>query len=365
MGIEKLKERLWNLKWHMLGGVLVLAAWIGFLSLMETTKEFRVHLMVEGEEHVVLSTAASVEELLRSQGVMLNADTFVSEPLDAVLSTDMKISVIQPKKATVVIGNQELEVFGFSKNVSDILKRAGLELDQDDYTEPPMGAELKDGEVLKVFRVGKFERAEEEEIPFGSEERINKELNKGRQKEIQAGVNGKKKTVYEITFVNGQMTERKTLSEEVIRQPIDRIVEKGSKPIVVASRGSDTHRRIKDVEGTGEVGKDGVLSDGTPYQKVIMMSSTAYDNSPAQNGGYTKTALGTPLRKGVIAVDPKVIPLGTRVYVENLDGYPDYGYAVAEDVGSAIKGNRIDVCMGSGPTKPYGRRNVRVYILGK
>lgn len=365
MGIEKLKERLGSLKWHMLGLVLVLAAFVVFLSLMQVTKEFRVHLMLEGEEHVVLSKAASVGELLRSEGVDLKADTFVSEPLDAKLSTDMKISVIHPKTVKVIVGNQELEVSSFSKNVSEILMRAGLELDQDDYTEPPIFSELEDGQSIEVFQVGKFEETVEDEIPFGSTERINKELNKGKQKEIQAGVNGKKKTVYEVVFVNGQMKERRMVSEQVVQKPVDRIVEKGAKPLIVASRSKDTHRRIKDVEGTGEVGKDGQLSDGTPYKKVLMMSSTAYDNSPGQNGGYTRTAMGTPLRKGVIAVDPSVIPLGTRVYVENLDGYPDYGYAIAEDVGSAIKGNRIDVCMGSGPTKPYGRRKVRVYILGK
>lgn len=365
MGIEELRDRLMSRKWQILLVTFVLASVFGLFALVHGMRTFRINLIVDGEEHVILSKAVSVTELLKTEGIEVNADTFVSEALDTKLSTDMKISVMHPKMYTIKLGNKELEVSCFSNDISEVLALAGLELDEDDYTNPPVYSTLQPGETLQVFQVGKFEETVEGEIPFASTERINKSLNKGKQKEIQAGVNGKKKSVYEVTFVNGQLSDRRLISDEIVQKPVDRIVEKGGKTIVVASRSQDNHRRIKDVEGTGEVGKDGLLSDGTPYHKVLMMSSTAYDNSPAQNGGYTRTAMGTPLRRGVIAVDPSIIPLGTRVYVENLDGYPDYGYAIAEDVGSAIKGNRIDVCMGSGPTKPYGRRNVRVYILKK
>lgn len=365
MGIEKLRDRLASRKWQILFATLVLAFVVAVFASVRGMKTFRIHLIDEGEEHVILSKAASVAELLKAEGIEVGADTFVSEELDAKLSTDMKISVMHPKTYTIKLGNKELEVLSFSNDISEVLELAGLELDEDDYTNPPIYSTLQPGETLEVYQVGKFQETVEDEIPFASTERINKSMSKGKQKEIQAGVNGKKKSVYEVTFVNGQLSDRRLVSDEIVQKPVDRVVEKGGKAIVVASRSQDTDRRIKDVAGTGEVGKDGFLSDGTPYQKVIMMSSTAYDNSPAQNGGYTRTAMGTPLRRGVIAVDPSVIPLGTKVYVECLDGYPDYGYAVAEDIGSAIKGNRIDVCMGSGPTKYYGRRNVRVYILNK
>ena len=92
--------------------------------------------------------------------------------------------------------------------------------------------------------------------------------------------------------------------------------------------------------------------------RTITMRSTAYTSDPSENGGYSTTAMGTAIRYGVAAVDPNVIPLGTRLYIEG------YGYARAEDTGGAIKGNRIDLVFGSkSQSNNWGRRTVRVTIL--
>lgn len=101
-----------------------------------------------------------------------------------------------------------------------------------------------------------------------------------------------------------------------------------------------------------------VKSGELNYSKVLTMNATSYTDDPDENGGYSTTRMGTPLRYGVVAVDPSVIPLGTKLYVEG------YGYAVAEDTGGAIKGNRIDVCYtDKAKAHAFGRRNVKVYIL--
>lgn len=92
--------------------------------------------------------------------------------------------------------------------------------------------------------------------------------------------------------------------------------------------------------------------------RTITMRSTAYTSDPSENGGYSTTAMGTAIRYGVAAVDPNVIPLGTRLYIEG------YGYARAEDTGGAIKGNKIDLVFGSkSQSNRWGRRTVRVTIL--
>ena len=94
------------------------------------------------------------------------------------------------------------------------------------------------------------------------------------------------------------------------------------------------------------------------YSKVLVMNATSYTDDPAENGGYNTTKMGTRLRYGVVAVDPRVIPLGTKLYIEG------YGYAVAEDTGGAIKGNRIDLCYTDrAQAEAFGRRNVKLYIL--
>ena len=78
------------------------------------------------------------------------------------------------------------------------------------------------------------------------------------------------------------------------------------------------------------------------------------------------TATGTLVRHGVVAVDPSVIPLGSRLYIVTNDGYVNYGYAVAEDTGGAIKGNRIDLYFDSvQQCMTFGRRECTVYILSE
>lgn len=93
-------------------------------------------------------------------------------------------------------------------------------------------------------------------------------------------------------------------------------------------------------------------------KKVFTVRATAYTSDPRENGGWNVTAIGTKIRRGVIAVDPRVIPLRTRVYVEG------YGFATAEDTGGAIKGNKIDVVMDTkAQSRNWGVRNVKIYIL--
>ncbi|MCI6158693.1 MAG: 3D domain-containing protein [Selenomonadaceae bacterium] len=95
---------------------------------------------------------------------------------------------------------------------------------------------------------------------------------------------------------------------------------------------------------------------GMPYRAVYSMEATAY--LPSDGGGSGITATGLPAQRGVVAVDPNVIPLGSRVYI------PGYGEAIAADTGGAIVGNRIDVCMESyGEAMEFGRREVEVYLL--
>jgi len=112
-------------------------------------------------------------------------------------------------------------------------------------------------------------------------------------------------------------------------------------------------------------GPAGPYSKQTPagwieYTEILTMEATAYYPGPESTGiwadGYTSTGLRAG--HGVVAVDPEVIPLGTALYI------PGYGLAVAADVGSAIKGNRIDLCFDTYEEALFfGRRPVEVYIL--
>jgi 3D (Asp-Asp-Asp) domain-containing protein len=98
-------------------------------------------------------------------------------------------------------------------------------------------------------------------------------------------------------------------------------------------------------------------------ERVLEMTATAYAPGPQDNDQWgTKTHIGTEVRPGIIAVDPRVIPLGSRVMIKYPDGHKEY--AVAEDTGGAIKGRRIDVAKWTvGEAKQFGIKAVKVYVL--
>lgn len=167
------------------------------------------------------------------------------------------------------------------------------------------------------------------------------------EKVVQEGLDGKKETVYEEVYVDGEFVSKTLDRENIFIYPVDEIIEVGTKEFNVAtSRG------------------------GFRYDDELEMVATAYDLSYASTGKYPGdpeygiTASGTYAQPGTVAVDPSVIPLGTKLYVASTDGSPDYGYATALDTGGAINGYRVDLFMEDGTdAMNFGIRKVKVYIL--
>ncbi|MBP2628980.1 MAG: hypothetical protein H6Q68_3691 [Firmicutes bacterium] len=135
--------------------------------------------------------------------------------------------------------------------------------------------------------------------------------------------------------------------------------------------GKMTLKAVKDFQSSsgltadGVVGKDTLMTLGrasntefnpSRASRSLTMNASAYSAYDDGNGHYTFG--GNLVRKGFVAVDPTVIPLGTRLFI------PGYGHAIADDIGGAIKGNRIDIAFGShGEAMDFGRQQVTVYIL--
>ena len=174
-------------------------------------------------------------------------------------------------------------------------------------------------------------------IPFKVERKVTTDLRPGLSVVTSPGKEGSVSRTYRITYANGKETARTLVSEQVLALPQNRLVSVGySRP---ASRG---------------------LFDGRAVRRVLQMHATAYDPGPRSCGRSADGCTATGLRagKGVVAVDPRVIRLGTRLYVEN------YGHAIAGDTGRAIKGHRIDLGFDTyREARRFGRRHVTVHVL--
>ena len=156
-------------------------------------------------------------------------------------------------------------------------------------------------------------------------------LPKGMEEVLQEGTPGLDEVQEEVHYHHGEVVDTKELQRTTITPMKPKIIRAGTRDIGV----SRSYNRVKE---------------------VISMEATAY--LPTDGGGDGITATGIRARHGVVAVDPNVIPLGTRVYI------PGYGEAIAADTGGDIVGNRIDVVLEDyGFAMQFGRRTVDVYIL--
>lgn len=307
----------------------------------------------------VKTRKSDVSDVLNEQGITVNATDKLNMPGDTELDGDGEIVVRRGKEITVVTPESEKKVVVTSADTNTALLEAGYVTSNSDEINLD-GVNIASSDTVEIKTVTTDEESEVSEIPFETVYEDSSELYSGEEKVKVEGINGELTKTYSVSrYADGTEKERILISEERSKEPVNKVILKGTKTKPTAT---PTEKATENKTSSASVSGNSI--DGHKYSKVIEMTGTAYTDSPSENGGYTVTALGTPLRKGVVAVDPSVIPLGTKVYVVSKDCSYVYGTAVAEDTGGAIKGNRIDLCIPSAAeTDAFGRRSVLVYVL--
>lgn len=311
-----------------------------------------VQIIDNGKPIVVKTMGGNVEETLEMLGISVRPDDYISMPLNTTLNTEA-LNVINIKRAlpvNIIIDGQLKEVWSYRDTVEEVIAENGIKLNPlDRYEGVNAKDNIKEGMNIQVVRVNEEIIAEQVDIPFIVVEQPNKVMNEGETKTIVNGENGIREKYYKLTYEDSRPVDRVFVNEKIVKEPTNKVVEYGTVLNFKNSRG-----------------------DLVRYKDVIKLKATAYTSSLADTGktpdhpefGITYT--GMRAREGVIAVDPKVIPLGTKVYVEVPGSAPDYGFAIAADIGSAIKGNLIDLYFDSSKkVSEWGRRNVVVYILNE
>ncbi|MEH7180064.1 ubiquitin-like domain-containing protein [Neobacillus vireti] len=296
----------------------------------------QVQIVQDNEKKTIWTTAGTVAELLKEQSIVLNEQDEITPGPQETVKNKMGISIKFALHLTLVDGGNEQQVWSTSATVADFLTQQGIILNEFDRVEPSLSETVKRDDVINVIRVEKVTDVVEEPVQFAVITKKDESLEKGKQITVSEGRQGLVSKEYEVILENGNEVSRKLMGEQSLRTKLDKVVAVGTKELQIqVSRGAET---------------------GTEFY----VNTTAY--TAYCNGCSGRTATGFDLRANptakVIAVDPRVIPLGTKVYVEG------YGYAVASDTGGAIKGHKIDVFF---PTKAeafrWGVRKVKIKIL--
>lgn len=229
---------------------------------------------------------------------------------------------ISVKDITVSVNGKSIEHRTMARTVKDMLDDWGVKLDENDVVTPGIDTKLKDDMVVAIELYEVEQEVVKEATDFKEKEEYTSDLLEGEEKVTTKGVKGEDEVTYEVITLGGKEISREEVGRKTLKKPKTQILSKGT----------------------------AVAINGERYSRKLVVQATAY------SGGGT-TATGTRARVGEIAVDPRVIPLGSECYIEG------FGKVRAEDTGGAVKGNIIDIYMASrGAAIRWGRRTVTIYI---
>ncbi len=256
---------------------------------------------------------------------------------DKVRATEKKgntsISIRDAVPIWIRTAHRHFKYWTTDYHVGSILSALGIRLGPLDKVRPPLTASVTAGNTVDVIRQWLVKKTITSSLPFTVTYRPDPGLVKGRRQVVQNGRRGVEATTIQYLIQNGSPLTGQVVAKTVMKSPAPEVIAYGTAPSAT------------------------INGQARPIQREIYMVSTGYWPNPAWSTGLT--ASGTPAHYGVVAVDPAVIPLGTHLYI------PGYGYAVAQDTGSAIVGNRIDLCFNNqSQAMNWGVRPLDVYILG-
>lgn len=322
------------------GRVRVLSSALVAVLVLAVTSVFLVSLFridvtvqVDGKTIEVKSFKSKVRDVLAVAGVEIAPEDVVSPGLNRELKDGMTCVVTRAFPVTVAVGDTTTSILVVGGTVSRLLKSAGIEVRSKDKVFPALDAKVRPNSLVRVMRVDETLVTKTVPIAHATRRQASPNIDKGKSTVVSQGRDGLLQKTYKVKIVDGKAVSRTLVSSKKLREPVAKVVSYGVRvpfSTLTTSRGTYT------------------------YSRVMSLEATAYC------GGGRATSAGMRSGYGVVAVDPRVIPMGTKLYVEG------YGIAVAGDVGGAIKGSRIDLGYESRRDAiHFGRRQVRVYLLKK
>lgn len=298
-----------------------------------------ITLQIDNENQSFTTTAATVAQLFTNENILLGKDDRVVPSLDTALQNGTKIQIFRAIPVTIEVDGRTYPIQTTYQHVSDVLVDAGIGLVGLDDTIPDKNAPIQANDTIQVIRVTEDFWFEDTILPYDTIYQADPELEIDNRALISSGSPGILRQQIRTRYENGvAITE--TIDSEWIAQPVvNEVIGYGTNIVI---------RTINTPEGPLE------------YWRVVRMKVTGYTAATSgksrDDPGYGITASGLQAGKGVVAIDPKVVPFRSNIYVEG------YGKAVAGDTGGLVKGRIIDLGFDEGAYETW-RGQVDVYYL--
>lgn len=333
-------------EYELLNGDLLVAEDTGNGLGLKIISANKITINYGGESKSVNLARGTVADALEKAEITL-ADDEISVPSpETVISGDCKIDIYKTKEVSVSADGKTKKVRLVLVNVLDALNFAGYKIGENDIISVSREQLVENVSSLTVNRVTYKTESTKETIEFETVKKNSDEVELGETKVKTEGKNGEKIVTREIKFIDGKKASDKVVDEKTVKKPVDKVVLVGTK-------------------GAASSGGAGTFTDSNgatvAYSQVLTGSGTAY-TAPAGAG----TATGVKAYHGGVAVNPNIIPYGSKLYIVSTDGSFVYGYATAVDTGGALMDgsaivdcfyNTYDECVN------FGRRDVNVYVL--
>lgn len=300
-----------------------------------------VTLVHDGLSETIETTAATAEDLLTERNVVRSPEDALSVDPASPLIDGETVVYRAAVPVTVVVDGTPHTLRSAAANVAGLLDQQGVVFDRHDHVSPAPTSALDNDAVVTVKHVDSWTETVRRKLAAKVVKRWAFSLPTGRTKVVDPGAPGLAETAYAVTRTPDRKTVRRTaLVSRVLRAPRSRIVAEG----------------IGEYAALSSLAERGIQGTLRLASSALSMVATAY--TAGCSGCSGMTASGRPAGHGVVAVDPRVIPLGTRMYI------PGYGHAVAGDTGGSIRGRRIDLGFNSNAqANQFGRRSVTVYLI--
>lgn len=295
---------------------------------------------------VVVHYGDTVSDVLKTAGVTLDSDDLVTPAESKLVKDGDKIQVTRMVQVTIAADGSEVSATVRAGSVSEAIRQAGVQLGPEDTLSVALDERVSAGMKIGVSRVAYKEGTETRSIPFQSVTKKDASLPAGKTKILTVGENGSEQVVVRQKLIEGKVTGTQDVSTTVVKQPVSQVTAFGTKRSAVTAISSN---------GTALDGNGRPLH----FKRVLTGRCSCYTG-----GGTTST--GAKAAFGRVAVNPSIIPYGTKLYICSPDGELVYGYAVAADTGGAAMRGAIiaDLYYDSySQCMKIGTRTMNVYIL--